>query len=96
MYLTYINDPLGLNNLRFTGADHFMWSGDYPHQASVWPESRRAIERDVEAVGGIDDDTLYKLTVANAARLYDIDVDEVAVHSPAIADDVERGARASA
>jgi predicted TIM-barrel fold metal-dependent hydrolase len=96
VYLTYINDSIGLNNLRFTGADHFMWSGDYPHQASVWPESRRAIERDVEAVGGIDEDTLHKLTVANAARLYDIDVDEVALPSPAIAADVERGARASA
>jgi len=96
VYLTYINDPLGLNNLRFTGADHFMWSGDYPHQASVWPESRRAIERDVEAVGGIDDDTLYKLTVANVARLYDIELEEVARPSPAIAADVERGARASA
>jgi predicted TIM-barrel fold metal-dependent hydrolase len=96
VYLTYINDPLGLNHLRFTGAEHFMWSGDYPHQASVWPESRRAIERDVEAVGGIDDDTLYELTVANAARLYDIDVAEVARPSPAIAADVERSARASA
>jgi predicted TIM-barrel fold metal-dependent hydrolase len=96
VYLTYINDPLGLNNLRFTGADHFMWSGDYPHQASVWPQSRRAIERDVDAVGGIDDDTLHQLTVANAARLYDIDVDEVAMPSPVIAADVERGARASA
>jgi predicted TIM-barrel fold metal-dependent hydrolase len=96
VYLTYINDPLGLNNLRFTGADHFMWSGDYPHQASVWPESRRAIERDVEAVGGLDEDTLHKLTVTNAARLYAIDVDEVALPSPAIAADVERDARASA
>jgi predicted TIM-barrel fold metal-dependent hydrolase len=96
VYLTYINDPLGLNNLRFTGADHFMWSGDYPHQASVWPTSRRAIERDVEAVGGIDDDTLYKLTVGNAALLYDIDIDEVAVPSPAIAAEVAHGARASA
>jgi predicted TIM-barrel fold metal-dependent hydrolase len=96
VYLTYINDPLGLNNLRFTGADHFMWSGDYPHHASVWPESRRAIERDLDAVGGIDDETLHKLTVANAARLYDIDVDEVSRPSAAIAAGVEPGARASA
>jgi predicted TIM-barrel fold metal-dependent hydrolase len=96
VHLTYINDPLGLNNLRFTGADHFMWSSDYPHHAAVWPESRRAIERGLEAVGGIDDDTLYKLTVANAARLYDIDVDEVARPSPVIAAEVERSARASA
>ena len=88
VYLTYINDPLGLNNLRFTGSDHFMWSGDYPHQASVWPDSRGAIRRDLEAIDSLDDETLYKLTVANAARLYDIDVDEVAKPSPVIADHV--------
>ena len=87
VYLTYINDPLGLNNLRFTGSDHFMWSGDYPHQASVWPD-RGAIRRDLEAIDGLDDETLYKLTVANAARLYDIDVDEVSNPSPVIADEV--------
>lgn len=86
VYLTYINDPLGLNNLRFTGSDHFMWSGDYPHQAAVWPESHAAIARDLVDVGGLDDATLYKLTVGNCAQLYDIDVDEVAKPSPAIAE----------
>ena len=85
VYLTYINDPLGLNNLRFTGADHFMWSGDYPHHAAVWPDSHAAIARDLEDIGGLDDDTLYKLTVGNVARLYDIDVDEVAKPSPLLA-----------
>jgi predicted TIM-barrel fold metal-dependent hydrolase len=88
VYLTYINDPLGLNNLRFTGADHFMWSGDYPHQAAVWPDSRAAIDRDLAAIDGLDDDTLRKLTVDNCAHLYDIDVDEVVSPSPAIADSV--------
>jgi hypothetical protein len=62
----------------------------------VWPDSRRAIERDVEAVGGIDDDTLHKLTVANAARLYDIDVDEVAQPSPVVEAEVEDGVRTNA
>ena len=88
VYLTYINDPLGLNNLRFTGADHFMWSGDYPHHGRrSGPTSRGAIRaRPRGESAASTTTTLYKLTVANAARLYDIDVDEVAHPSPVIAD----------
>ena len=86
VYLTYMTDPLGLNNLQFTGADHFMWSSDYPHMAAVWPESRAAIERDAEQVGGLDDETIHKLTVANVARLYDIDLDVVAQPSAVLGD----------
>jgi predicted TIM-barrel fold metal-dependent hydrolase len=86
VYLTYISDPLGLNNLRFTGADHFMWSSDYPHNAAVWPHSREAIERDVDAVGGLDDEIIRKLTLENVADLYEIDLDVVAEPSPAIPD----------
>jgi predicted TIM-barrel fold metal-dependent hydrolase len=88
VHLTYMTDPLGLNNLRFTGADHFMWSSDYPHMAAVWPESRAAIERDAEQVGGLDDETVHKLTVGNVARLYGIDLDAVAEPSPVIAHEV--------
>jgi predicted TIM-barrel fold metal-dependent hydrolase len=88
VHLTYMTDPLGLNNLRFTGADHFMWSSDYPHMAAVWPESRAAIERDAEQVGGLDDETVHKLTLGNVARLYGIDLGVVAEPSPVIADAV--------
>jgi predicted TIM-barrel fold metal-dependent hydrolase len=86
VYLTYMTDPIGLNNLRFTGADHFMWSSDYPHNSAVWPSSRAAIERDAQLVGGLDEETIHKLTVANVARLYDIDVDVVARPSPVLGD----------
>jgi predicted TIM-barrel fold metal-dependent hydrolase len=85
VYLTYMTDPLGLNHLRFTGADHFMWSSDYPHMAAVWPESRNAIERDAEQVGGLDAETIHKLTAGNVAALYGIDLDLVVRPSPVIA-----------
>jgi predicted TIM-barrel fold metal-dependent hydrolase len=85
VFLTYINDPLGLNHLRFTGHEHFMWSGDYPHHSATWPASLAAIERDRDAVGGLPDDVVHALTVANVARLYDIDLDVVSRPSPAIA-----------
>jgi predicted TIM-barrel fold metal-dependent hydrolase len=90
VFLTYMTDPLGLNHLPFTGADHFMWSSDYPHMAAVWPESRAAIERDAEQVGGLDAETVHKLTAGNVARLYGIDLGAVARPSPVIADAVAR------
>ena len=82
--LTYINDPIGLNNLSFTGAEHFMWSGDYPHGASTWPGSRASVTAEC-AAAGIDEATVEKLTITNAAEAYGIDVAEVRSPSPAIA-----------
>jgi len=79
--LTYISDPVGLNNVRFTGADRLMWSGDYPHGASTWPRSRAIVERDHE---GLDPDDVRKLTSANCAALYGIDLQQVSEPSPAI------------
>ena len=89
VYLTYINDPLGLNNLRFTGSDHFMWSGDYPHQAVGLARLARA--RSAATSRRSTASTTTRCTsspVANAARLYDIDVDEVSQPSAVIADEV--------
>jgi predicted TIM-barrel fold metal-dependent hydrolase len=85
VHLTYISDPIGLNNLRFTGAEHFMWSGDYPHGAASWPRSRELIAEECGAAG-VDDETVHRLTFANAVELYGIDPNEVAQPSPAIKD----------
>lgn len=81
VFLTYISDPVGLNNLRFTGADHFLWSGDYPHDASTWPDSEERVRREC-AEAGLDDASARKLTASNTARLYGFDLDEVAKPSP--------------
>ena len=51
VYLTYIEDAIGLNNLRFTGCDNFMWSSDYPHMAATWPRSRQLSTDEFDAVG---------------------------------------------
>ncbi|CAB4985150.1 MAG: amidohydrolase family protein [Actinobacteria bacterium] len=81
VWCTYIADPVGLNNLRFTGADHFMWSNDYPHGSATWPRSNESVSQECEEFG-IDADTRDKLTWKNVARLYDIDLDVVRDPSP--------------
>jgi predicted TIM-barrel fold metal-dependent hydrolase len=74
--LTFIDDPIGLNNLRFTGADHFMWSSDYPHVAATWPRSQSVIDEEFTAAGVTPDD-LRKITLTNVCALYGIDLDTV-------------------
>lgn len=83
IFLTYINDEVGLNNLRFTGDDHFMWSGDYPHGASTWPNSVKSVTKEASGCN-LSEATVRKLTLTNVANLYGIDLDEVAQPSPAI------------
>lgn len=83
VFLTYISDPVGLHNIRFTGSSHFLWSGDYPHDASTWPRSEPRLRRECEAAG-LDDETIEALTCTNAARLYGFDLAAVAQRSPAL------------
>ncbi len=87
VYLTYIEDPIGLNNLRFTGSDHFMWSSDYPHGAATWPRSYELITQEFDDTGVSEDDRC-KLTLTNVAELYHIDLEAVSQPSPVIANQV--------
>ena len=81
VFLTYISDPVGLHNLCFTGADHFLWSGDYPHDASTWPHSQQRLRDECEAAR-VGEAEVAKLTRLNAARLYGFDLEAVAQKSP--------------
>jgi predicted TIM-barrel fold metal-dependent hydrolase len=83
VFLTYISDPVGLNNIRFTGSSHFLWSGDYPHDASTWPNSEQKLRAECEAAG-LDDTAIEALTCTNTAELYGFDLAVVAEPSPTI------------
>jgi predicted TIM-barrel fold metal-dependent hydrolase len=87
VYCTYISDRIGLNNLTLTGADHFMWSSDYPHGAATWPHSQETVTEEC-AEFNVDEETIRKLTVTNCASLYGIDLDVVKDPSPLITDKI--------
>jgi predicted TIM-barrel fold metal-dependent hydrolase len=48
-----------------------MWSNDYPHQNSTWPNSRQVIERDMAEVKPED---RRKLLFTNCEKLYNLKV----------------------
>ena len=71
IYATFIKDPAGGHNLEWWGADNCMWSNDYPHSTSTWPNSRDIIERDL---GRLTPESRIKLLCTNVAKLYDMEV----------------------
>jgi predicted TIM-barrel fold metal-dependent hydrolase len=53
------------------GVDRMMWSSDYPHAASTWPNSLDYVNRDFE---GANDEDRHKITRGNVAKLYGFDL----------------------
>jgi predicted TIM-barrel fold metal-dependent hydrolase len=70
VYATFIKDTVGGHNLERWGMDNCMWSSDYPHSNSTWPESRKIIERDL---GHLSAETRTKILCGNVSKLYDLD-----------------------
>ena len=48
-----------------------MWSSDYPHGNSTWPNSRKIIARDL---AHLSPDVRAKIVRENVARLYNLKV----------------------
>ncbi len=67
VYSTFIEDRLGIEMRETIGVDNQMWSSDYPHSDSSWPNSQRLIRDQLE---GVSDEDKRKLLSENAARLY--------------------------
>lgn len=70
-FITFGDDPIGLNNLDYTGVDGLMWGSDYPHDEGTFPHSREVIER---TFAGISQEDKEKMVGRNAARLYGINL----------------------
>ena len=67
IYSTFIEDRVGILMRDLIGIDTQMWSSDYPHSDSTWPNSLKVIEEQFE---GVPADVKYKMIAGNAIRLY--------------------------
>jgi predicted TIM-barrel fold metal-dependent hydrolase len=67
VYATFIDDPVGLRERHAIGVDNIMWSSDYPHGESTFPESRAHVER---TFAGVPADETRKIVYENARRLF--------------------------
>ena len=69
VYATFIDDLPGAQTVSFWGRDNWMWSNDYPHGASTWPNSRELIARDL---GHLEPEVFRKVVRENVVRLYNL------------------------
>ena len=73
VYATFFNDQPASMVFPHWGVDNCMWSNDFPHPNSTWPNSREVIHRDI---GNLSQSSKDKLLWENCAKLYDLPIHE--------------------
>jgi predicted TIM-barrel fold metal-dependent hydrolase len=71
VYSCFFNDAVCGRNLAWWGGDNIMWSNDFPHPNSTWPNSLKVIRRDL---GHLPVETQTKVLAGNACGLYGLDM----------------------
>jgi predicted TIM-barrel fold metal-dependent hydrolase len=67
---SFIQDRTGILNRNLPGGKNIMWSSDYPHSETTFPNSREIILRDFE---GIPEADIQDIICNNAKKLYGLD-----------------------
>jgi predicted TIM-barrel fold metal-dependent hydrolase len=69
-WATFMVDTVGMDLRHRMNLDHLMWSTDYPHSGSDWPNSRVTIER---VFRDVPVDQVKKMLHSNCVELYGLD-----------------------
>ncbi len=70
LHLTFIDEPNVVRQAHeCLGIGNVMWSSDYPHPVSSWPNSRATVER---VFAGVADDDRDLVCYANATRVWNL------------------------
>ena len=69
-YSAFMIDRFGVENRNHMNKRHLMWSSDYPHSGSDWPNSRVTIERNFR---GIPVEDVKLMLHTNCKELYNLD-----------------------
>ena len=70
VHLTFIEEEIALQRLRdLLGVENLLWSTDFPHPVTSWPNSRRIID---EQFAGIPADERELIVYGNAARVWNL------------------------
>jgi predicted TIM-barrel fold metal-dependent hydrolase len=67
VYGSFIRDPVGIRNRHLPGGRNIMWSTDYPHSETTWPDSRAVLDRQF---AGLSNDERRPIVHDNALRFF--------------------------
>jgi predicted TIM-barrel fold metal-dependent hydrolase len=66
---SFIRDPVGIKNRFLPGGKNIMWSTDYPHSETTWPDSQANLDRHF---AGLTEADRKPIVHDNAARFFGI------------------------
>ena len=69
MAITFMDDAAGLKLRHDIGIGNILWSTDFPHPATTWPNSEAVIDRQMN---GIPADERELMVAGNASRIYNL------------------------
>jgi predicted TIM-barrel fold metal-dependent hydrolase len=64
---SFIRDPVGIKNRDLPGGRNIMWSTDYPHSETTWPDSLAVLD---QQFAGLTDDERRPIVRDNAVRFF--------------------------
>jgi predicted TIM-barrel fold metal-dependent hydrolase len=67
IYGSFMRDPIGIKNRNEKGGRNIMWSTDYPHSESTWPNSRACVKAFFKDV---DEEDKRRIVCDNARTFY--------------------------
>ncbi len=67
IYTSFIRDPVGIGNRHLPGGRNMMWSTDYPHSETTWPQSRETMDWQFD---GVPEEDIKPIVHDNAMRFY--------------------------
>jgi predicted TIM-barrel fold metal-dependent hydrolase len=68
IHFTFIRDQTAIDARRVVGPANLMWSTDYPHNSSTWPDSRQGLSGYLRPEVGVEE--VAAIVGGNALRLY--------------------------
>jgi predicted TIM-barrel fold metal-dependent hydrolase len=69
-YWGFMHDPVGVQRRDCVGADKLLWSTDFAHAASEWPNSIPIMEEDFK---GVPEDDRHAMLAGNAVKFFHLD-----------------------
>lgn len=63
----FMDDPVGVQMRRHIGVDRVLWSTDFPHDPSDWPQSQQTIEHEF---AGVPEEEKHLILAGNAIRFF--------------------------
>jgi predicted TIM-barrel fold metal-dependent hydrolase len=67
VYASFIRDPVGVKNRNLPGGRNIMWSTDYPHSETTWPDSQANLDKHFS---GLSEEERRPIVRDNALKFY--------------------------